>query len=525
MRTPRWLGGLRWRLFAAFLVVAVSAVGLLALLAAVSVDRRSSTLTEQQQTQLREEIAAVLAAAYVAGGDAWRPQDLAVIEALAANGNTTVVVADGHGREVARMGPGTHGSSHRPTESRDPPGTSPGRPLGPTAAPGPGGKGDQRQSPWTGATPDRMWGLAAPITTTEAPTTATRGEPGTGSTVIPIMVDGRQVGTAQLTLPGGQPVPVAAARTALLQQVGLGAVMAVLLAAAAAAVVSRRMSLPLRALADATRAFAAGDPDPRTRLRPAPGELGEVAAAFTEMAAVVRRQDELRRAVVADVAHELRTPVTILRGQTEQLLDGLAEPTEARLVSLHDEVLRLGRLTDDLAALSAADAAGLALHPGPVDLGALTRRTVAAMSAQLTDADLTVVVDTGTGAEVAGDDARLTQIVTNLLSNAVKFTPPGGRVSVTAHRDGAEAVLTVTDTGPGIAADELPHVFERFWRGQAAGGRSGTGIGLAVVDALVHAHHGTVTATSPAEGGARFTVRFPIAERPNRGGRRTLAAE
>lgn len=512
MRVGKRFGALRWRLFAAFLAVAVGAVGLLALLAVVSVDRRSALLAEQQQTELREQIGAALAAAYVAGSGTWRPENLAVVEALAAGGDTTVVLDDVHGREVARMGPGAHGPSRGSTEPHDTGGEPSSHMTGPAPASSQGGNGDHNE-PTAGGARDRTWGVVAPATTTPTTTApVTSSKLGTGATTIPIVVDGRQVGTAQLTLPTTQPAPVAAARTALLEQVGLAAAAAVLLAAATAAVVSRRMSGPLRALADATRAFAAGDPDADTRLRPAPGELGEVGAAFTEMAGTVRRQDELRRAVVADVAHELRTPVTILRGQTEQLLDGIAEPTEAHLVSLHDEVLRLGRLTDDLATLSAADAAGLAIRPTRVDLATLAERTVDTMRTQFTEADLTVHVHTDTAAHVLGDDARLTQVITNLLTNAVKFTPPGGTVTVTTRHDGSEAVLTVADTGPGIAADELPHVFERFWRGRSAGGRSGTGIGLAVVHALVQAHHGTVTATGPAAGGACFTVRLPRAE-------------
>lgn len=512
MRTGKRFGALRWRLFAAFLAVAVGAVGLLALLAVVSVDRRSELLAAQQQTELREQIGAALAAAYVAGSGTWRPENLAVVDALAANGDTTVVLDDDHGREVARMGPGARGPSREATDPHDTRGEPSSHMTGPASRPG--GK-DDHDEPTAGGAHDRTWGVVAPATTgtatTTAPGAATLAELGTGATTIPIVVDGRQVGTARLTLPTAQPAPVAAARTALLEQVGLAAVAAVLLATVVAAVVSRRMSRPLRALADATRAFAAGDPHADTRLRPAPGELGEVGAAFTDMAATVRRQDELRRAVVADVAHELRTPITILRGQTEQLLDGITEPTEAHLVSLHDEVLRLGRLTDDLATLAAADAAGLTIHPDRVDLAALSRRAVEAMRSRFTDAALTVEVHAPVGVEVVGDATRLTQVVTNLLTNATKFTPPDGTVTVAVDRDETDAVLTVTDTGPGIAADELPHVFERFWRGRAAGGRSGTGIGLAVVTALVQAHHGAVTATSPAGGGACFTVRLPLA--------------
>ncbi|MFI7680173.1 ATP-binding protein [Actinophytocola sp. NPDC049390] len=500
MRGSRGFGTLRWRLLAAFLAVAVVAVGLLAVSAAVSVDRHSTTIAEQQRDRLREEIAEVLAAAYVAGSGDWQADDLAVAAALADTVDTTVVVADGHGREVARLGGGDHGAQHTT------PPVAPRETHARTRLPASEPHGDHDEPAGSGATRETAWGVAAPVPATDAPV-------GTASETIPIVVDGRRVGTALLTLPADEPVAVAAARTALLGQVGLGAVAAVLVAAVAAFFVSRRLSRPLLALADATRAFADGDQNAGARLSPAPGELGAVAEAFTEMATTVRRQDELRRAVVADVAHELRTPVTILRGQTEQLLDGVAAPTEGHLVSLHDEVLRLERLTDDLVTLSSADAVGLALRLEPVDLAALTRQAVEAIRTRFTDAELSVDVRADEVVEVAGDGTRLTQIITNLLTNAAKFTPPGGRVTATTARSGTDAVLTVTDTGPGIAEDELPHVFDRFWRGRAARGRGGTGIGLAVVAALVRAHHGTVTAGSAAGGGACFTVRLPGPER------------
>ncbi|HEY5184674.1 MAG TPA: HAMP domain-containing sensor histidine kinase, partial [Actinomycetes bacterium] len=304
------------------------------------------------------------------------------------------------------------------------------------------------------------------------------------------------------------------ARAALLRSLFVGTLLALLLAVAAAVVVSRRVSRPLVALAAATRSFAAGEPHPDRLIRRAPGELGEVGRAFTAMTATLTHQDEQRRALIADVAHELRTPVAILRGQTEQLLDGIAEPTTDRLVSLHDEVLRLERVTEDLATLSAADAAGLALRTEPVDLGQLAARTVDAMQAHFDDAELTAHADVDDDVVVHGDPTRLSQVVTNLLTNAAKFTPPGGRITVEVHRAAQGAELVVTDTGPGIPPDELPHLFDRFWRGRAAGTRSGTGIGLSVVASLVAAHGGTVTARAPADGGAQFTVTLPTISRP-----------
>lgn len=525
MRKRKWLGSLGWRLLAAFLTVAVSAVALLALVAAVSVDRRSAALADQQRSMLRNEIASALAAAYTAGSGAWQQNNLSVVTALATAQGMDLVVLDDHGREVAHVGTG-HGDTHDSTHPE------PGSTLGPNRTATPATSHDNHdQIPATTAhgsasSPEAGHDVvqpqsagrnvaAAPSTTPSARpmTVSTTAAAGTGeSTTIPILVNGQQVGSARLALPSATPAPVSAARAALLRQVGLGAALAVLLATVASVLVSRRLSRPLIALAAATRAFAAGDPHPDTPLRAAPGEIGEVGRAFTDMAATVRDQDELRRAVIADVAHELRTPVTILRGQTEQLLDGIAEPTPERLVSLHDEVLRLERLTDDLATLSAADAAGLALRPGPVDLGKLAERTVEAMSAQFEDAELQVSVDTDNDVVVHGDPERLAQVMTNLLTNAAKFTPPGGQVSVCVRRPEREVVLTITDTGPGIAADELPHVFERFWRGRAAGSRSGTGVGLAVVHTLIGAHGGTITAASPPGAGARFTVRLPAAD-------------
>lgn len=552
----RWFGTLGWRLLAAFLTVTVGAVALLALVAAVSVDRRTSALVDAQRAQLREQVAAALATAYTAGRGSWQPNGLAGVQALATAHDAHVTVRDNTGHQVTSLTPGHHDSWAPPTTPPSSPPTTLHRdttPTGPAPQPthqdqstpgmtrsSPHPTSTQRWSPGSetphSGTPDgdrharpatttggRAVGLAAapgplvaPVAAAgpapaaapdPAPVAAPSPQPSTMT--VPIVVDGARVGTAEISLPSGADAAVTAARDALLRTVGIGAALAVLLAAVAAVFVTRSMSRPLVALATATRSFAAGDPNPERLLQPAPGELGDVARSFTAMAASVRRQDELRRAVVADVAHELRTPVTILRGQTEQLLDGIAPPTTAALVSLHDEVLRLQRLTDDLATLSAADAAGLALHTAPVDLAKLTRGAVEAMSATFDDAGLPVELDTADPVVVDGDATRLTQVVTNLLTNAAKFTPAGGTVTVTLGRDGTDAVLTVADTGPGIPADELPHLFERFWRGRAAGSRSGTGIGLAVVHALVTAHGGTVTADSPASGGARFTVRQP----------------
>jgi signal transduction histidine kinase len=347
----------------------------------------------------------------------------------------------------------------------------------------------------------------APAPALASPTPA-QAPPRPSADAVPIVVDGHRVGSVVFGAPLPTDSATGRARGEILDALWIGVALAVVLAAAAALLVSRRVSRPLVALVAATGALERGSPDATSRLRAGPGELGQLSRAFDRMARTLRREDELRRALVADVAHELRTPVTILLGLTEELLDGLTEPTPERLASLHDEVLRLGRLVDDLATLSAAQAAGLALQRQPVDLAQTVEQVLDVMQPQFDDSQLTVEIRTAPLA-VIGDDARLRQVLTNLLTNAVKFTPAGGRVLVEVRREGDEAVVTVADTGPGIPADELPHIFDRFWRGRAAAGRAGSGIGLAVVAALVEAHGGTVAAESAPGGGARFTVRLP----------------
>lgn len=520
----RWFSSLMTRMLVAFIAVVVGAIGLVAAVAAVAVDRNTATLLTAQRDQLRAQVSAALSAAYAAGRGAWTVADLASLQATANAQGLRIVILDANGTAVGSVTPGEHDHAASPSPS-GPSTTSP------TQAPHDGGSHDTTH---LGSTPAPMMShdsgqhagdgpshdglgasagspaqlvayLAAPST---APVAAGTGD-GSSAMTVPIVVDGVRVGTAQLTLPAEFDAPITQARDALLRSVLGSAFLALALAVAAAVFVSRRLSRPVLALTAATRALAAQQEDAERLLTPGPGELGDLARAFATMAAALRRQEELRRSVVADVAHELRTPVTILRGQTEQLLDGIEDPTPARLVSLHDEVLRLQRLTDDLSALSAADAAGLTIAPAPVDLADVVRRADEVLRPGLDEAGLELRTETEDGLVVLADHLRLTQVVDNLMTNAAKFTPAGGTVTTTVRRVGAQVELVVEDTGPGIPQEELPHVFERFWRGSTAGGRRGTGIGLAVVEALVTAQGGEVSAESPAAGGARFTVRLP----------------
>ncbi len=190
--------------------------------------------------------------------------------------------------------------------------------------------------------------------------------------------------------------------------------------------------------------------------------------------------------------------MTILTAQCEAILDGVTSPSPEQVGSLYEEVLRLGRVIEDLETLASAEAAGLRLERVPVDLAALVEETARLLAPQFEAAEVVLVTRTRP-ATVEGDPLRLAQIVRNLLSNALKFTPAGGSVQVAVGDRDGHVELTVTDTGVGIPPDELPHVFDRFWRGTNSRTASGSGIGLAVVDELVRAHGGRFTRrASPA---------------------------
>jgi signal transduction histidine kinase len=510
-RGAQLLGPLGWRLFAAFLLVGVGAVALLAALAVVSVRGQADSLLASQRDQARHDIAAALAAAWTRTGS-WAGIDLSGAQALAQSTGAQLVILNEAGGPVATVTPGTgHDGEpgHQPGHHTSTQGTSGGHDPG-----GRGTSGDDQpapQPPGSHRDGDRL-GAAAGSAVLAAATTspAATASPPAAADQVPVVAGGTTVGTVVIAFPPASRSPAWQARNAILRAVGLGAAAAVALAAAAALLVSRRTTRPLTALAAAAGAVERGEPDAEKLLRPGPGELGQVSAAFAQMAASLRHEDRLRRDMVADIAHELRTPVTILQGGTEELLDGIAGPTPDRLTSLHDETLRLGRLVDDLATLAAAQAAALTLRKAPADLGKIAAGAAEALAPQLAEAQLRLNLDTAPAAVVA-DEARLAQIATNLLTNAIKYTPPGGQVTVTTRAGDGTARLAVADTGPGIPEADLPHVFERFWRGAGARARSGAGIGLAVVAELAAAHGGTVTAASPPGSGAAFTVTLPAA--------------
>lgn len=326
---------------------------------------------------------------------------------------------------------------------------------------------------------------------------------------LPISVGGQVVGTAVVQLPATGLLPQDVSFRASVNRVLLyGGLAAGLVALLLGIVLARRVTSPVRELALAARAFASGDRGRRVR-DDAPDEFGEMARAFNAMGDAVEKEDRLRRDFAAEVAHEVRTPLTIIRSQIEAIQDGVLLPDPPTVASLHEETLRLTRLMGDLETLASADAAGFSLAPQPVALRPLLEACARGFAAQFEDRGVTLRTEFDDLISNV-DPSRMRQVASNLLSNALKFTPSGGSVKVQLRTSREQVIISVVNTGPGISADDLPHVFDRFFRGHGVRA-SGSGIGLTVVRELVEAHGGSVEVTSEPGAGVTFTVRLPEA--------------
>ena len=329
----------------------------------------------------------------------------------------------------------------------------------------------------------------------------------TGSAAV--VVRGQHPGVALVRFSGsGLGGADDALRVALLRAIAGAAGLAALVALLTGFAVARRITRPITRLIAVTRAMAGGERAARAGSVRGPGELRELAAAFDQMADTLDREDQIRRDVVASVAHELRTPIAVLQAGHEALLDGVAQPTPGELSSLRDEVLRLARMVDDLQTLAAADAAALQLTRRLCDLAEIAAAAADSLARRFEAADIELDRQLS-GVPVLADPRWLHQVVTNLLSNALKFTPAGGTVTLHTGQAGTDAVLRVADTGTGIPAEELPRVFDRFWRGRGAARTSGSGIGLAVAAELARAHGGRLTAESAEGNGTTMTLTMP----------------
>lgn len=324
---------------------------------------------------------------------------------------------------------------------------------------------------------------------------------------VPVLVGGAQVGILLVRVPQGQiPAVDRDFRDSVNWLLGIGALTAAVAAGTVGLYLARRATAPITELTAAADDLAAGLRERRASVS-SRDEIGRLAASFNTMAEKVEAQDELRRVFAADVAHELRTPLAVIRSQLEAIQDGVHEPTAEAIGSLHDETLRLGRLIADLETLAGADAAIFTLERQRLSLDALVSETAAAFADRFANASICLGVDVDE-ASLEGDAVRLRQILANLLTNALKFAPAGTAVNVALRQNHNQIELTVADTGPGIPPDELPRIFERFYRGASARA-GGSGIGLAVVSELVTAHGGSITVDSTPGKGTIFHLVFP----------------
>jgi signal transduction histidine kinase len=329
----------------------------------------------------------------------------------------------------------------------------------------------------------------------------------------PVEASGRAVGAVLTT---GRPVALDPkeqqylARTA--QALFVAGAFSMLGALILGTVLARTLTRPLRELTSATRAMGNGRLGQQVPIR-SHDELGELAASFNQMSTDLAKATELRLQLTADVAHELRTPLTVLAGYIEALRDGVLKPTPGRFEAMNLEAQQLKRLVDDLRTLSLADAGELTLSRQAIAPLALLQRVEAAFSPRAVEAHIALQVTfDGQLPPVNVDPERIVQVLENLVSNAIRHTDEGGKIVLSARSAGRDVLMTVQDSGSGIAPEVLPHVFDRFYRAEpgraAEGGESG--LGLAIAKSIVEAHGGSITADSAGvHKGAAFTVRLP----------------
>jgi signal transduction histidine kinase len=347
---------------------------------------------------------------------------------------------------------------------------------------------------------------------------------------VPIRSDGSVVGTLVFAY-DGEPGSFGGAFG--IDDIGRGFLSAALALAAIllglAAIFSRRISRPLRQLNGAAEAMAAGDLQVRVR-PPMVREVADLAHSFNRMADSLAQADQQRRQLTADVAHELRTPLSVVKGRLEGIQDGIYNADPAQIEGLLDEVALLERLIEDLRLLALADAGQLALYPEAVDAAHLVRDASRSFAHQAEERGVRLLVEAPEPLpELTADPQRVAQVLGNLVSNALRHTPAGGEVVISATTDDRQpttdgsgggsavgrpssVVFSVRDTGMGIAAEDLPHIFDRFYRADRSRTRSsgGAGLGLAIARRIVEEHHGQIWANSEPGRGTCVSFSLPV---------------
>jgi two-component system, OmpR family, sensor histidine kinase BaeS len=331
--------------------------------------------------------------------------------------------------------------------------------------------------------------------------------------VKPVQVDGNTVGwVARAPLRRLSSAAEVSFQQEQLRSAWVIAALAVVLAAALALVLGRAFVRPVKRVADATHRLAAGDYATRVPV-PSRDELGRLASDFNRLAETLEHNETLRRRFMADVSHELRTPLAVVSAELEALEDGVRPLTRESLASLRSEVSALGKLVDDLNQLALADVGALAYRKRRVDLAPLLQQALESYRDRLAERRLAIETALARDTIVFGDADRLLAMFRNLLENSARYTDAGGRLRIATRRDGERVIIDFDDSAPGVPADALPHLFERFYRVDASRSRAngGSGLGLAICRSIAAAHDAEIGALASPLGGLRVRVTLPYA--------------
>ncbi|HTX89884.1 MAG TPA: HAMP domain-containing sensor histidine kinase [Anaerolineales bacterium] len=327
-----------------------------------------------------------------------------------------------------------------------------------------------------------------------------------------VEVNGKRVGTVLVL---GNPPPLGTLETQYLNRTNMALLYAALGAALVALllgiILARTLTHPLRDLTAAIHAMAKGDLKQHVVVN-TQDEIGELAAAFNQMSADLDRLNRSRRQMTADIAHDLRSPLTVIGGYVESMRDGVLKPTPERLDTIHAEVDHLQRLVEDLRTLSQADAGELSLNREAVDPLALLEQIAKSYGHLAGQKKVALEVQADSGLpKVRIDPDRMAQVFGNLVTNSLRYTPEDGRIVLSAGQEAGSLVFTVRDTGQGIPAEALPHIFDRFYRADPARSQgSESGLGLAIARSIVEAHGGSISAESEVGKGTTIRIAFPV---------------
>ena len=332
-----------------------------------------------------------------------------------------------------------------------------------------------------------------------------------GITLEAITFDGQEVGWIGFT-PMGTVLPPDAEHF-LDRQIRITAIslaVALVVAVALAFLLARNVSRPVRRLGSTVRELSKGEYLARASVETR-DEIGDLAAHVNQLAGTLEKNRTARQRWMADIAHELRTPVAILKGEIEALADGVRQADERMSTSLREEVEHLSTLIDDLQTLALSDAGALNIQKTPVDLSHLVGQCVDSFRDRLSARQITVDLQVTEGVVLAADQQRLRQLLHNLLENCSRYVTQAGQVSVSLTQGQAGAELVLEDTGPGLESEQLAHLFERFYRVESSRSRSsgGTGLGLSICKNIVEAHGGSIQAEHSAMGGLKIQIVLP----------------